>query len=103
ARFVVPGVDAGRPGTDAVVLVRRGGAPPDGAPVLEDLGPRPGGGRWVLWRGAEDAVLHALLPRGRRLALAEGRGPVSLVLAVPPASGGPVVVSDARTGAVLRY
>lgn len=59
ARFVVPGVDAGRPGTGWFALYARGAAGAStAAPRIADLGPAPGGGRWVAWRGEPGAELH---------------------------------------------
>lgn len=66
ARFDVPGVDNGRPGGDSFRLYWRTGrgAPPARATAARDLGPGPGGGRYVLWPAAAGEWLDAELGGG---------------------------------------
>lgn len=86
ARFDVPGVDGGRPGTDSFRLYWRvgRGAPPSALAALRDLGPAPGGGRCVLWPGRDGVTLTAGARDGGgpRTPLATGRDGVAFVLEV---------------------
>ncbi len=86
ARFVGTGADTGRAGTGSFRLYRRGGAPPDMAAAFDDLGPRPGGGRWLAWRGSYGEELRRR-EAGNDVPLAAAVQGVTLVLSAPPARG----------------
>ncbi|MGE3174179.1 MAG: hypothetical protein AB7O97_16240 [Planctomycetota bacterium] len=87
-RCVEPGVDAGRPGTDAFVLAwRRGAGQP---PTLPDrarlVGQLPDGAPVVFWPAIDGAVLEAELRDGRRVPLL--RAAAGAAYALSPTLGG---------------
>ena len=91
ARFVVPGVDAGRPGTDSFRLYQRapyGVVRPEG-PRCEDLGSSADGGRDLAWRGRDGERLSLRCDgQNGETFLAEGIAGVTIVVAAPAGSPG---------------
>ena len=83
-RFDIPGVDAGIPDTDSFRLYWRvgSGPTPDLPSGFADLGPEPGGGRYLRWSGAPGAVLTLgpLDRPGQRKTIARGEGELVYVL-----------------------
>ncbi len=107
-RFAVPGVDAGRPGTDAVCLYWRvGRGPPPPLPrTAEDLGPAPGGGRWVLWPARAGSTLAVVREGGAlpSLPLARANADVVHVVKVALAAPGRYELRDsAEPEPILRF
>ncbi len=93
ARFVVAGVDAGRPGTAAVVLWRlaSAGGRASPAPVqasFQDLGPDRRGGRLVRWTAPFGSTLWLDAGQGERVAIAVGLAGSQQFLALSAPSPG---------------
>lgn len=106
ARFDVPEVDGGRPGTGFFALYWRvgRGEPPSLPATARDLGPLPGGRRCVLWPGRAGVVLSSgPLTGGRRRPLATGSDGVAFVVAFAIDGDDEFgLFEDADTAPVLR-
>lgn len=100
AVFDAPGIDARqRPGTQRFCLYRLGAVPlaPPALPA-RDLGPAPGGGRYVRWQGADGQVLRAgpLADPATRTLLAIGVRGVVFFVRVDGRGRHGLFVDDAR-------
>lgn len=84
ARFDVPELDGGRPGIDSVRLYwrRRAGVPPPLPQAPRWLGPRPGGGAYVLWPATTGAVLETESAAGERRELLRADAATVMVVAI---------------------
>ncbi len=101
----IPGVGGGIVGTDSFRLYWRvgRGEPPSLDPGFADLGPAPGGGRFLRWSGAEGDVLELgpLASPDVRETIVRGEAGVVFVLLLRAAGAEPVGVFASGEGVPL--